>query len=209
MDLFEHDRRFVEGVDRVMEGARRASGERWACGPGRVDCCLGPFPINLLDARRLSRGLAEMAAAEPARAAAIEARARGAVARMRAGFSGDAERGILADDDTAQDAFFERHGDLPCPALDPTTGRCEVYAFRPWTCRTFGPPIRSGDELLPPCPHCFAPCSREQEDALRVTPDPDGLEATLLDALERHERLCGETIVAWALLGLPGTADGG
>jgi Fe-S-cluster containining protein len=203
VDLFDHDRRFLEVVDRVMDDARRAAGDAWACGPGRTECCIGPFPINLLDARRLIRGLAEMAGSEPARAARIEARAREAVERMRSDFAGDAEQGILTEDDAAQDAFFECHGDRPCPALDPATGRCEVYAFRPWTCRTFGPPIQIGHERLPPCPHCFAPCSGEEEDRLRVIPDPDGLEAALLDALERDLGLAGETIVAFALLGMP------
>jgi hypothetical protein len=71
------------------------------------------------------------------------------------------------------------------------------------TCRTYGPPIRIGDEELPACPFCFAPCTPEETEALRVEPDPEGLEDAIVDQLEREEGLTGETVVAFALLGLP------
>ena len=205
MDLFEHDRRFLASVDEAMEVARERAGERWGCGPGRADCCMGPFPINLLDARRLQRGLAQLAESEPAKAEAIRDRARAAVAVLREGFPGDPASGILAedDDDTVQQRYLTVHEKLPCPALDPATLTCDLYEHRPWTCRTFGPPIRIGREELPPCPYCFTPCEPHEIEALRVEPDPDGLEDTLVDALEREEGIAGETLIAFALCGLP------
>jgi Fe-S-cluster containining protein len=98
---------------------------------------------------------------------------------------------------------------MPCPALDPRTGLCELYEYRPWTCRTYGPPIRIGDEDLPPCPHCFEPTPEPLLEALRVEPDPEGLEDALLDALERAEGVRSETVVAFALLGQPRARRGG
>ncbi len=203
MDLFDHDRRFLDRIDRVMHDAAARAGDRWGCGPGRTDCCIGPFPIHLLDARRLLRGLDALRRVDPERAAAIAGRASEAAGSLREGFPGDAAAGVLDDDDDAQQAYFTRHETLPCPALDPASGRCELYAARPWTCRTFGPPIRIGGEDLPACPFCFAPCSAEETEALRVEPDPEGLEDALVDRLERDEGVAGETIIAFALLGMP------
>jgi Fe-S-cluster containining protein len=206
MDLFEHDRRFLAVVDEAMELARERAGERWGCGPGRADCCIGPFPINLLDARRLQRGLAQLAETEPAKAEAIRERARAAVGLLREGIPGNPASGILDendDDDTEQQRYLTAHEKLACPALDPATRTCELYAHRPWTCRTFGPPIRVGREDLPPCPYCFEPCTPQELESMRVEPDPEGLEETLLDALEREEGVAGETLIAFALCGLP------
>ena len=80
------DERFVAAVDAAV-----AAGEA-RCG-GRLDytracpaCCLGPFPINRLDVLRLRRGLAELAAREPARAEAIVQAARDAVREQGAHF---------------------------------------------------------------------------------------------------------------------------
>ena len=206
MDLFDHDRRFLAVVDEAMEVARVRAGERWGCGPGRADCCMGPFPINMLDARRLQKGLAELAERAPSRAQAIRERAHAALPVLREAFPGDARSGFLDDDDgddTAQQRYLTAHEKLACPALDPATRTCELYAQRPWTCRTFGPPIRVGREDLPPCPYCFAACDPHELEALRVEPDPDGLEDTLVDALEREQDVQGETLIAFALCGLP------
>jgi len=203
MDLFDHDRRFLARLDAAMDRARHLAGARFGCGPGRDECCRGPFPINRLDARRLQRGLAELAARDPARAAALRRRAAEAVLQLDADFPGEARSGLLRDAD-APDAqeFFARHAQLPCPALDPERRTCELYASRPWTCRTYGPPLRVGDEKLPACPHCFAPCSARDTEALRVEPDPEGLEDALLDQLRRQERAdARETLVAHALAG--------
>jgi Fe-S-cluster containining protein len=203
--LFEHDRRMLEVVDRVMDDAARRAGPLWRCGPGRTDCCIGPFPINLLDARRLVRGLEQLRARDPVRAAALLRRAEEDARALRGGFPGDPATGVLDEDDERQEHFFTLHERRPCPVLDPTTGRCELYADRPWTCRTYGPPLRVGDEDLPGCPHCFGPCSPERTEAIRVEPDPEGLEDALVDAVERELGVRGETVVALALVGLPRT----
>lgn len=201
--LWEHDAEMLRRVDAVLREAAVLAGERWACRAGRTDCCIGPFPINLLDARRLERGLRALEASDPQRAAALLARAHDTVERLRPDFPGDLAAGVLDDDEQRQEAFFERHGALPCPVLAPGAGTCELYEHRPWTCRTFGPPTRVGDEKLPQCPYCFAPCTDAEADAMRVEPDPEGVEDAILDALEREEGVTGETIVALALLGSP------
>jgi len=112
--LDEADEGLVHAVDAAMAEAVCLAGPLFWCGPGRTDCCRGQFPVNLLDARRLQRGLA-----------VLEGR------------------------------FSSEHSDEPCPALDPATGRCDLYGWRPLACRTMGPPVRIGGIDLPPCPFCF------------------------------------------------------
>lgn len=196
-DLTRADRRLLTVVDEALAEASRLAdrgeGGSWlACRPGCTECCHGPFPINELDARRLCQGLAELAVHDPQRAEAVIQRAQSQLSTLREGFPGDPETGILTDGD--DDAYFTRHGSLPCPALDPETGRCDLYAHRPLTCRTFGPPVRIGDSVLPPCRLCFQGASPEIVEACRVEPDPHGLEDRLLARLSEEE-----TLIALAL----------
>ena len=190
-DLARSDRRLLQIIDDAMAEATRRAGDRLACRPGCTGCCHGPFPINGLDAARLRRGLAEH---DPERAAAIVERARALLPVLVPDFPGDAATGELADDDSA-DAYFERHASLPCPVLDPETGRCELYAHRPLSCRTFGPPVRIGDADLPPCDLCFQGSAPEEVEACRVEPDPHGVE----DRLVRRFGAGGETLIAFLL----------
>lgn len=162
------DRELIQIVDAALAEANRKAGEWLVCRRGCFDCCLGPFPISALDAVRLRAGLAELETADPARAAAIRERAR----VWRGG-----------DDDS-------------CPALDPATGACELYAARPLTCRTFGPAIRIDDGELGICELNFEGVSDEQIEACAVEIGTVDLEAELLAGLPD-----GETTVALVLAG--------
>jgi Fe-S-cluster containining protein len=194
------DRRLLRRVDAALAaGARRSSGQL-ACHSGCTECCIGPFPISSLDARRLEAALREMRASEPDRAAAIRRRARAAVRRLKRGFPGDAATGRLDEDEAGHERFFERHGSQPCPALDPHSGACEVYAARPLTCRSFGPPVRIGQEDLPPCRLCFVGASAASIERCRVEIDPEDAEDRLIRRLHRAgEPAVAETLVAFAL----------
>ncbi|MCU0294052.1 MAG: YkgJ family cysteine cluster protein, partial [Thermoanaerobaculaceae bacterium] len=145
------DRALLEAVDGALARATLRAGPHLVCRPGCTDCCIGPFAVNRLDALRLRRGLERLVAADPERAAAVAVRARAARQELRDGFPGDPSTGRLGDDDDAEAAFVERHAGLPCPALDPASGRCELYAHRPLVCRMFGPPATLGGEAFPPC----------------------------------------------------------
>jgi Fe-S-cluster containining protein len=141
----------------------------------------------------------------PERAAAVTRRAQEAVAVMTPGFPGDAAAGVLGEDERAEEAFCERHASLPCPALDPATGACDLYSWRPISCRTYGPPVRFGDQELPPCRLWFqssvaggAPGPIEAIERARVEPDPDDQERDLLEAVNVEGEV-GETFVAFAL----------
>jgi Fe-S-cluster containining protein len=197
------DDELVRHVDAEMDEARRRAGPLFRCGPGRTDCCRGVFPVNLLDARRLQRGMAALAERDPERAAAVRRRAERAVRRLARDFPGDPSTGLFGGDEDAEERFCARHGARRCPALDPATGRCDVYEWRPLACRSMGPPVRLGGVDLAPCPYCFGPASAEEIERCRAAPDPEGREDVLLDALEARDDRRGETIIPFALLGLP------
>jgi Fe-S-cluster containining protein len=186
-----------------MEASARRAGPLFACGPGRRDCCIGPFPVNLTDVRRLQRGLVELARRDPARARAVRRRTLRACARLIPGYPGDAQTGLLSGDEDAEERFCGAHADEPCPALDPRSHRCDLYPWRPLVCRTMGPPVRIGDTDLPPCPYCFAQAPASEIERCRATPDPAGREDRLLRRLETRSGLSGETLIAFALLGRP------
>ena len=124
------DQELIQIVDSAFADAARRSGAWLVCRPGCTQCCIGVFPINQLDALRLRRGLADLEANSPDRADAVRERARQAVARISPSFPGDPVSGILNE---ADEGFAEFANDEPCPALDPATGKCELYESRPMT----------------------------------------------------------------------------
>lgn len=194
------DQQLVQIVDRALAQAAEKSGPWLVCRSGCTQCCIGPFPINQLDATRLRQGMQQLEASDPARAARVRDRAGESVARLSPQFPGDPASGILAEDDEAEARFVDFANDEICPALDPATGMCDLYAFRPMTCRTFGPPVRSGREgALGVCELCYHGASDEQIAACEMKPDPDNLEPTLVEEVEKKTGRCGNTIVAFCL----------
>ncbi|MCS6952398.1 MAG: YkgJ family cysteine cluster protein [Bryobacterales bacterium] len=193
------DELLLRVLSEALEEAARRAGPRLACRIGCIECCIGPFPITLLDAWRLRNALRDLAARDPERAARIRRRALDSLARLAPDFPGDLRSGILHPDATAEEAFATRHESEPCPLLEPESGACELYDARPVSCRTFGPPVRLAGENLPPCRLCFQDSPAEEIEACRVEIDPDGVEEALLLELEQAVETRGETIVAFAL----------
>jgi Fe-S-cluster containining protein len=193
------DRTLVQIVDATVAEAARKSGPWLVCRLGCTQCCMGPFPITQLDARRLHEGLDELALRDPARAACVRARAREYIGRIAPHFPGDPETGVLDEDEAAEERFAALANDEPCPALDPATGACDLYSARPITCRTFGPPVRSGEETLGVCELCYQGATDAEIARCEVAVDEDGLEYALLDEWEESAGVRGQTIVAFAL----------
>ena len=130
----------------------------------------------------------------------LRRRAQQAVQRLSATFPGNPQTGILGEDEDAEAAFADFANDERCPALDPETGACDLYAARPMTCRTFGPPMRSGqEEGLAVCELCYHGASDQQIAECEMVPDPDNLEEKLITQAEKLTGKSGKTIVAWCL----------
>ena|SRR5579864_8623154 len=194
------DSRLVQIVDAALADAARKSGEWLVCHRGCTQCCIGPFPISQLDAARLRQGLDELGRADPPRAKRVRKRAREFVRRFSSSFPGNPKTGILAEDQASETRFADFANDEPCPALDPRTGLCDLYSARPMTCRTFGPPVRTGSEgALGVCELCYHGASDEEIAACEMKPEGESLEQKLIEEAEETSGVRGETIVAFCL----------
>lgn len=200
MSLPAGDQKLVQIVDAALADAARKSGEWLVCRKGCTQCCYGPFPISQLDVARLQKGLRDLEQSDPRRAARVRQRAQQSWARLSPNFPGDRKTGILAEDPNTEDQFAEYVDDEPCPALDPATGACDLYSSRPMTCRTFGPPVRSGTEgALGVCELCYHGASDQQIADCEMVPDPDNLEEKLIQQAEQQSGHRGNTIITFCL----------
>ena len=190
----------IQIVDTALADAFQKSSKWLACKPGCSQCCHGVFAINQLDAIRLRKGLVELETRDPERAARIRKRVLATVTRLSEDYPGDPVSGVLDEDDTDEAAkrWDDFANEEPCPVLDPATGTCELYEFRPVTCRTFGPALKT-DGDLGHCELCFVGATDQEVAAAEMHPDPNDLEATLVEELQKTTGECGETIIAFAL----------
>jgi Fe-S-cluster containining protein len=199
MPLPARDAEIVQIMDASLAEAAGRAGTFLACRIGCTQCCHGAFAINALDAARLHAGMTALRATSPPLAAEIERRARAWLTEHGADLPGDQNTGLLGSSPEDQARFEDFADDAACPALDPATGRCDVYAWRPMTCRVFGPPVRAagedGAEGLGHCELCFIGATPEQVAACEM-PVPHDLEAELLQEAGADF----ETVVAFALL---------
>ena len=184
-------------MDEAFTEASQRAGERLVCCQGCTQCCHGAFVVNPLDVLRLRAGMDMLRASEPALAAEIEHRAQMWVVEHEASFPGDPQTGVLGTSNFDRERFEAFANEAPCPALDPEAGHCDLYAWRPLTCRIFGPPVRMGDgNALAHCELCFVGVSEEDVAACEMTV-PFDLETELLEEIASNS----ETVVAFALLG--------
>lgn len=199
MELPARDLELVRIMDAGLAEAARKAGAWLVCRPGCTQCCHGTFAIDELDAQRLHTGMERLREDNPTLAAVVEKRAEAWIAEHGAVFPGDPETGRLGDSEEECERFEEYANEAPCPALDCATGLCDVYAWRPMTCRVFGPPVRSagpdGELGLGHCELCFAGATGEQVAACEMSV-PAELEQEILEELG----VAGETVVAYALL---------
>jgi Fe-S-cluster containining protein len=194
------DAELTRSFDSRLAAAVRRAGPHVTCRRGCTPCCIGVFDITALDARRLRRGLAVLRAERPQMAAGVAARAAAQWAAQREAFPGvPTSAGVLADGDEGRERFFSAFAEVPCPALDPRTGGCLLYAFRPLSCRSYGVPLRYGAEVLPPCPLNFTTATAAEVAAATAEVDPDDREGALLASVMGLCATSGDTTVAAAL----------
>jgi Fe-S-cluster containining protein len=198
MGLPARDTELVQIMDAALTDAARRAGDWLVCREGCTPCCHGAFAINALDTVRLKAGMDELRMTEPKLAETIERRAHAWIEAHGPEFPGDLVTGQLGTSDEDQERFEGFANEAACPALDEATGHCDVYAWRPMTCRVFGPPVRmeaGEDQTLGHCELCFHGAS-EAEIAACEMPVPHALEAELLTEMGDAD----ETVVAFALL---------
>jgi Fe-S-cluster containining protein len=196
MSLPAGDAHLVQIMDAALADAALRAGPWLVCREGCTPCCHGAFAINALDIERLRAGMATLRSTNPALAATLEHRAHAWISEHGPAFPGDPATGFIGTSEADQEAFEDFANDAPCPALDPATGRCDVYAWRPMTCRVFGPPVRMGQgDAIGCCELCFQGAT-EAEIAACEMPVPHELEDQLIAELNPAP----DTVVAYALL---------
>lgn len=195
MRLPPADSRLVQIIDASLADAASRAGPWLACRPGCTQCCHGAFAINPLDVARLQAGMKELRESQPELAKSVDQRAESWIAEYGPQFPGNPATGLLGRSEEEQARFEEFANDAPCPALNPETGLCDVYEWRPMTCRVFGPPIRVADgKALGCCELCFVGAS-ENEIARCEMQVPHELENQLIEETGAAD----ETVVAFAL----------
>jgi len=189
-------------IDAALASAAERSGAWLACRPGCHQCCVGVFPVSPLDVATLREGLA--AAAEDVRGRVLARAATSREQLIAMGFPGDAATGELFTEEEHEEAFEEYANDEVCPALDPASGTCDLYAHRPVQCRTFGPPVRDEEGALTVCELCFIDAPEAEVERCEMDQRWRGLEAELIEEIDAADRA---TVVAWAILPWTSKAD--
>ena len=162
------------------------------CRVGCTSCCIGPFPITLLDVHTLQQGLAGL---PPDRRHRIEQRAKEHTDAMEAAFPQLTKSDRLDSwSDREIDRVVTDFHNHPCPALE-ASGRCSVYHHRPLVCRSMGIPTEDRGLVHGACEvQTFIPilrlssAFREEEDRLVQE------EAASLEALRQATGSIGEEV---------------
>jgi Fe-S-cluster containining protein len=208
LQIRDQDARLIQIVDHAFADSAARSGNHLVCHPGCTQCCHGAFAINALDAQRLRLGMEALIATNPGKAQAVADRTKAYLAEFSPSFPGNPKTGILGSSEEDQAAFEDFANEAACPALDPQTGLCDLYEFRPMTCRVFGPPVRiqfeqeeeEEEAAFSVCELCFTSATPEEIAAAEMhVPHAD--EAALLAELEQAqlENQGEETIIAYCL----------
>ncbi len=162
------------------------------CRVGCTSCCIGPFPITLLDVQTLQQGLAGL---PPDHRRRIEQRAVEQTTAMETAFPQLIHTTLLDNwPDQDIDRFVTAFQHHPCPALD-ADGRCGVYSHRPLVCRSMGIPTEDRGLTHGACEiQTFIPIVRlsitfrEEEDRLAQK------EAASLETLRQATGSTGEEV---------------
>lgn len=191
------DRELLRVIDGPLRLAVQRAGDLLHCRSGCFGCCIGPFPITLLDADRLRRGLAARGEEEQRR---IRQRAEEAVAALKElGYPGDSGSGLLTFSHAEEILFAPPYLNLPCPVLDLETGACTLYEHRPIACRTYGPAITLDGKPMPHCRLNYKDASPEIIESLRVEIETSAAGEAALDEFLSCGGQEGRTVIAFAL----------
>jgi len=180
-------------ADQWFSRARASLLDVLPCRKGCARCCIGPFPITILDREEIHRGLDRLSAQERQD---IEQRAIEQIIAMQIRYPRLKHSYLLDEwEDSVIDQLATDFAELPCPALQ-SDGSCGIYASRPVTCRTMGIPFEEQGLVQGACEiQTFVPIKqlsssiREQERQLTHQ------EAVAVDRLRQQRKTEGEEIL--------------
>lgn len=176
-----------------FERARASLVAELPCRKGCHRCCIGLFPVTILDRQALQRGLSTLPT--PSRHA-IERKAAQQVALLTAAAPALAAHPFVDDwPDDKIDRFVERYRDLPCPALA-EDGSCVLYDYRPLACRSMGIPPEADGVVQGACEiQTFVPVRRLLQALRREEDQLAEREAEELAAARRETQAAGEELL--------------
>jgi Fe-S-cluster containining protein len=148
-------KRMLDRADDFFRGVLAAQSQNLQCGRGCSLCCHGLFEIGSGDVPLIAEGLASL---HPMRRKMIVRRAVEIVASSAHPNLRECSLGVKQE-------FFDRTASTPCPNLN-ERGECLIYDYRPLVCRTFGLPLRNGNDYLGDvCELNFTEASDEEKRA--------------------------------------------
>ena len=162
------------------------------CRPGCTSCCIGPFPITLLDVQTFQQGLAIL---PPDQRHRIEQRATEQTTAMEAAFPQLTQTTLLDRwSDQEIDRVAREFHDRPCPALE-ADGRCGLYDYRPLVCRSMGIPTEDRGLVYGACDvQTFIPIVRLSSSFRQEEERLAQEEAASLNELHRATKSTGEEV---------------
>lgn len=162
------------------------------CRRGCSDCCVGLFPITLLDQQELRRGLRSL---PDGQRRAIEETAALQVSMIEESAPKLARNRFIDHwPDSDIDSLVERYRALPCPALY-SDGSCSLYAFRPLACRSMGIPSETEGTVNGACTvQTSIPLIRLSQSLRQEEDRLAGEEASQLMHLRHQIRATGEEL---------------
>ena len=135
-------------TSRWFERAQAALLNDLPCRRGCSHCCLGLFPVTLLDQQELQRGLRSLSEKQRR---TIEDTATQQVRMIEESVPELGQNRFIDHwPDSEVDLIVERYRALPCPALN-SDGSCGLYAFRPLACRSMGIPSETKETVQGAC----------------------------------------------------------
>jgi Fe-S-cluster containining protein len=163
------------------------------CRAGCSHCCLGPFPITILDVQTLQEGLKGLA---PSTRTLIEQTAFEQVRVMEAAFPPLINTPFLDGwPDRDIDHLVTQFDTTPCPALS-DDGLCLVYPHRPLACRSMGIPTEEAGTVQGACQvQTFVPVLRLASSLRSEEEDLARQEADALIRCRETGRLDGEEVL--------------
>jgi len=183
--LFDKTARWFERVNTFLL-------ESLPCTQGCSGCCVGLFPVTILDQQEIQRGLRRLPDVQRKR---IERTAAEQVTALTvAAPQLNTNRFIDQWVEEDIDQVIERFEAWPCPALE-LDGTCGLYEFRPLVCRSMGVPQDDGVLVNGACAVQTAvplirpsKVFREEENHLA------GMEAVEIEALRLQAGILGEEL---------------
>jgi Fe-S-cluster containining protein len=163
------------------------------CRQGCSGCCVGIFPVTILDRQEIQRGLRALPETHRKRIdrAAAEQVSLLTVAAPRLKASPFIDQ--WSEEDI--DRVGERFETWPCPALE-QDGTCGLYEFRPLACRSMGIPQDDGISVIGACAvQTSVPLIRVSKAVREEESHLAGMEAKELEALRRQQGAQGEELL--------------